>query len=273
MRYALRVTKRQVRKLPLLLRMLGTNHVQDAIRRPNGLPLWQLLYCVSGSGEIRFADRRSVVRPGQMAMLPPFEQHSYQKLDEEWVVHYLGFNGTACLSLISGMGLGQSGVLSLAHPEQFLAHVREMEAILTGQLQGKNLRCSKELYSTLVDLSLDVTRLPMMELSESSGLSREVMLYLEDHYAEEITLDQLSAHFHLTPEYLCARFKEETQQTIMKYLKGIRIHQAKIKLMEMPDANLTEIGRLCGFHSLSYFGKVFREATGYTPHTYRLGVR
>ena len=41
--------------------------------------------------------------------------------------------------------------------------------------------------------------------------------------------------------------------------------------MERPDAPLREIAEACGFRSLSYFGKVFREATGFTPQGYRLG--
>ena len=42
--------------------------------------------------------------------------------------------------------------------------------------------------------------------------------------------------------------------------------------MEQPDASLREVCQACGFHSLSYFGKVFREATGFTPQGCRLGA-
>ena len=252
--------------------MLGTQHRQNPIRRPHGLPMWQLIFCVSGSGSVRLEGRRSMVRPGQLLLLSPSEQHSYAPAGGEWVVHYLGFTGSACRSLLSALGLVQSGVCHLGHPEQFLGHVQTLEGILSENLPEKHLLCSKELYGALLDLSLDITRVTQAEYEQVTGLAREVILYLEDHYGEELTLDVLSAQFHLAPEYLCTRFKAETGQTIMQYLKGIRIHQAKLRLMEMPDASLAEIGALCGFHSLSYFGKVFREATGFTPHAYRLGV-
>ena len=108
--------------------------------------------------------------------------------------------------------------------------------------------------------------------SEAPGIAREIRYYLEEHYAEEVSLEVLAAHFHLAPEYLCERFKAETHQTIMKTLRGIRIHHAKIKLLEMPDIGLAEVGRLCGVRSPSYFGKVFRESTGFTPQAYRLGA-
>ena len=99
-----------------------------------------------------------------------------------------------------------------------------------------------------------------------------MILYLEDHFAEDISLDSLSERFHRTPEYLCTLFKEATGETIMRYLRRIRIHQAKLRLMGSPDASLREIAEECGFRSVSYFGKVFREATGFTPQAYRLGA-
>ena len=42
--------------------------------------------------------------------------------------------------------------------------------------------------------------------------------------------------------------------------------------MDRPDAPLREVSEACGFHSVSYFGKVFRAATGFTPQGYRLGT-
>ena len=63
-----------------------------------------------------------------------------------------------------------------------------------------------------------------------------------------------------------------TGKTISRYLRRVRIHRAKVLLMEQPDASLREVCQACGFHSLSYFGKVFREATGFTPQGCRLGA-
>ena len=108
--------------------------------------------------------------------------------------------------------------------------------------------------------------------AEATGMEKEMILYLEDHYSEDISLDGLAAHFQRTPEYLCSIFKAATGETISHYLRRIRIHRAKVLLMERPDTGLREISEACGFHSVSYFGKVFREATGFTPQGYRLGV-
>ena len=272
MRYSVSVTKRQYARIPLLLRALGIDHLQDPIYRPDGFPVWQLFYCVSGSGEFRLEGWRGILRPGQAALLAPNEAHSYRSLDGDWVLHYVGFEGSLCQKLLACLGLGQSGLFSLAHPELLPGHLLAVERILLEAEPDSGLRSSKALYSMLLDFSQSLTRLPDSRYAKATGIEKEMIHYLEDHYPEDISLDGLAAHFRRTPEYLCSIFKAATGETIFHYLRRIRIHRAKVLLMERPDAGLREVSEACGFHSLSYFGKVFREATGFTPQGYRLGA-
>ena len=272
MRYSISVTKRQRERIPLLLRSVGINHLQEPIRRPNGFPLWQVFYGVSGSGEFFLDGERAVLRPGQIAVLEPHMKHGYQSSGGDWTVHYVGFEGDACIRILNCLRLSRQGIYSLADPGLFLSHLSALEQ-LASVSKPQHILCSKELYNLLLDLSGGVRRLPMSQAEEGSGLVKEIILYLEDHFAQDLSLDDLSAHFHKTPEYLCSVFKSVTGETIMHYLRRIRIHHAKVLLMESPDTGIKDISRSCGFGSVSYFGRVFRETTGYTPQGYRLGVK
>ena len=272
MRYSISVTKRQRERIPLLLRSIGINHLQEPIRRPNGFPLWQIFYGVSGSGEFFLDGERAVLRPGQIAVLEPHMNHGYQSSGGDWTVHYVGFEGDACIRILNCLRLSRQGIYSLADPGLFLSHLSALEQ-LASVSKPQHILCSKELYNLLLDLSGGVRRLPMSQAEEGSGLVKEIILYLEDHFAQDLSLDDLSAHFHKTPEYLCSVFKSVTGETIMHYLRRIRIHHAKVLLMESPDTGIKDISRSCGFGSVSYFGRVFRETTGYTPQGYRLGVK
>ena len=254
MRYSISVTKRQRERIPLLLRSVGVNHLQEPIRRPNGFPLWQIFYGVSGSGEFFLDGERAVLHPGQIAVLEPHVRHGYQSQGGDWVVHYVGFEGDACIRILNCLRLGTSGIYSLSDAGHFLSHLDTLEQLASV-------------------LSGGVRRLPMSQAAEGSGLIKELILYLEDNFAQDLSLYDLSAHFHKTPEYLCSAFKSVTGETIMHYLRRIRIHHAKVLLMETPDAGIKDISRSCGFSSVSYFGRVFRETTGYTPQGYRLGVK
>ena len=272
MRYSFQVSRRQSARIPLILRALGIDHLQDPIRRPGGFPMWQIFYCVSGTGEFFAEGSRFVQRPGQIALLPPHTRHGYHSLGGDWVLHYLGFEGLMCPRLMAVLGLGDAGVYEPADPARFLAQLRELETMAVAR-ETEHRRLSAALYALLLDLSAQLRRLPDSRASEGEGPEKEMILYLEDHFQEDISLDTLAAQFRRTPEYLCSVFKAATGETISHYLRRIRVHQAKVLLMERPDASLREISEACGFHSVSYFGKVFREATGFTPQGYRLGTR
>ena len=272
MRYSINVTKRQRERIPLLLRIVGIGDLQEPIRRPNGFPLWQIFYGVSGNAEFFLDGERAVLHPGQIAILEPNIRHGYKSLGGDWVIHSLGFDGDACVRILNCLRLNRQGIYSLSNPGLFRSHLL-MLAQLASAAKPQLDFCSKELYSLLLDLSGNVRRLPMSPVVEGSGLIKEIVLYLEDHYAEDLSLDDLSAHFHKTPEYLCSSFKSVTGETIMHYLRRIRIHHAKVLLMQAPDAGIKDVSVSCGFNSVSYFGRVFKEITGYTPQGYRLGIK
>ena len=271
MLYSIRVSRRQRERVPLLLRSIGIDHLQEPIRRPQGFPLWQLFYGVSGSGEFYIDGIRAVLHPGQIALLEPHTRHGYQSLGGDWMLHYLGFDGPLCQQLLRTLGIGESGIYVPSIRESFFSRLRVLEQTARSP-EVSPVRGSAELYALLLELSEGLTRLPDSHISEGESLEKEVILYLEDHFSEDISLDVLAEQFHRTPDHLCSRFRAATGETVMHYLRRIRIHHAKIRLMESPDKGIQEIAEACGFHSASYFGKVFREATGFTPQTYRMGV-
>ena len=78
MDYTVRVTKQQYINTPLVLRMAGIDHIQEKVNRPSGLPVWQILYGASGTGNIRIEESRYNLGEGQIAVLPPHTGHQYE---------------------------------------------------------------------------------------------------------------------------------------------------------------------------------------------------
>lgn len=271
MQYSIYVTRRQAQKAPLIFRAMGVDHEQEPINRPGGFPTWQIFYGVSGSGEFVWEDGRGVLREGQIALLSPGGAHRYESLGGSWVIHYVCFDEELSMKLLSCLGLSQSGIYSLGKRESFLDHLEALRKLALSDGPERCLQGSKEIYSFLTDLGTQLSRLPAGESAEGAGTVREVVLFLEEHYARDLSLEEIAEPFGWTPEYLCSRFREETGGTVMQYLRRVRIHRAKIRLMEDPEASLRQIAEECGFHSPSYFGKVFRESVGCTPQAYRMG--
>jgi AraC-like DNA-binding protein len=96
---------------------------------------------------------------------------------------------------------------------------------------------------------------------------RAVYQYIEVHYAERITLDQMAALTCLTKAAFCRYFRKMTRMTFVAFLNQYRISQAQKLLAQ--DRSVTEVCFACGFESLSYFTRTFRKVTGQNPLRFR----
>jgi AraC-like DNA-binding protein len=99
-----------------------------------------------------------------------------------------------------------------------------------------------------------------------------VMQWIEEHFNEAFRLDDIADTLHLSPYHLSHIFKKATGTTIVAYAQATRIRHACV-LLTSTTHTVPEIGHRVGMSSPSYFCKVFRNATGTTPHQYRLNVQ
>lgn len=108
---------------------------------------------------------------------------------------------------------------------------------------------------------------------EASGgrTSREcdlVRRYIDNHFKEDLKLDQLAKLAHLNKFYLSHAFREEFGTSPINYLISRRIEESRFLLRET-DHNLSLIAQIVGFSSPSYFSQCFSRVEGITPIEYR----
>jgi len=101
---------------------------------------------------------------------------------------------------------------------------------------------------------------------------KTVLEFIENHYGEKLTLEQLSTVAGMNPKYFCRIFRSITHQSPMDYLIEYRIQIAK-KLLEGNDLSITDIALGCGFNNNSYFTKIFHRTCGKTPNAYRTELK
>lgn len=108
--------------------------------------------------------------------------------------------------------------------------------------------------------------------SEDSGKSQvsvaDIQLYLYSHLDENITIGQLARHFFITETYLCDIFKKQTGETVVHFVRRLRIARSR-KLLASSALSLCEIAARCGYRDYSYFGKHFKADVGMSPDLYR----
>ena len=92
--------------------------------------------------------------------------------------------------------------------------------------------------------------------------------YIEMHYAEEISLEQLAESAHVSKSECIRCFKASIHMTPYKYLTEYRLSKAS-ELLLSTDEPIGSIALCVGFNQMSHFGKQFKEKTGYSPKDYR----
>ncbi|WNS43105.1 AraC family transcriptional regulator [Paenibacillus sp. MMS20-IR301] len=98
--------------------------------------------------------------------------------------------------------------------------------------------------------------------------SEQIMHYIEDHYAEEIRLEDIAEALHLSKFYLSRLFQTETGSSIMHYMTARRI-KAACRLLQTTPLSVEQIGGRVGVPNPSYFIRLFKKEVGLTPLKYR----
>ncbi|MFB9329280.1 AraC family transcriptional regulator [Paenibacillus aurantiacus] len=96
--------------------------------------------------------------------------------------------------------------------------------------------------------------------------------YIEEHYTEEISLEEVADYVHLNPHYFSKVFKQGVGDTFIDYVTGLRIERAKTLIAD-ERLSLKEVCFEAGYRDPNYFSRVFKKVTGVTPTEYRSGLR
>jgi AraC-like DNA-binding protein len=138
-----------------------------------------------------------------------------------------------------------------------------------------------ELFSILYDLAnsrnqrLLSTTTIYMESFENSDKLKLLYDFVQENYANKITLDEVSELMNMSSVSFNRFIKKRTGKTFVEYVNDVRIGYASRWLIEK-DLSISEIAFLCGFNSIANFNRVFKKNKGCTPTKYRqdfLGIK
>ena len=92
----------------------------------------------------------------------------------------------------------------------------------------------------------------------------EIFMYIENHFDEGITLDEIASVIGFSPYYFSRFFKKNTGQTFMQFLTDYRINQAKY-ILSHEKIPMIDVAEKSGFNSVKTFHHVFKEQVGMSP--------
>ena len=101
---------------------------------------------------------------------------------------------------------------------------------------------------------------------------RQIMEYIQIHYAEKITLEDLADQIHLCRSESCRLFKRYMNQSMFDYLLDYRIDRS-LELLRQAELDVTQISGQVGFANPGYYSRIFKRKMGCTPLEYRKSRR
>ena len=107
-----------------------------------------------------------------------------------------------------------------------------------------------------------------MSQTKSLEKMKTILKYVEEHYSEHITIDDMAALTYYSKSHFMKFFKQQMGTGFIEYLNDYRLTMAE-RLLKSSDASVLEIAEQSGFDNLSYFNRIFKRKYGISPGKWR----
>ncbi|MBR6595630.1 MAG: AraC family transcriptional regulator [Oscillospiraceae bacterium] len=262
-----------IRGTAKLLNVASSRYGGDWHSVPHTHDHTELFFIVSGKGQFFIQDQIFPVDVNNLVIINPNVAHTEDSLNAqplEYIV--LGIEGVELAT--SENSNGQFCILdhfeSLEISSCMRNILREMELRNTGYEDI----CQAYMEILIIRLMRSTSLAVQSEPQVISGNRQcaAVRRYIDLHFKEPLTLEQLADEVHMNKYYLSHAFKREYGVSPINYMISRRVEESKYLLAET-DLPMSQISQLLGFSSLSYFSQVFRRSQNESPMEYRKNTR
>lgn len=99
-----------------------------------------------------------------------------------------------------------------------------------------------------------------------------ILEYIHNNFSNNVTLEDIAETVHISKSECCRCFKKYLRMSPFEYLMQYRIIEAS-SILKNTNKSISEIMNLVGFNDASYFTKIFKRFTKYTPTQYRKQIK
>ncbi|KIL40403.1 response regulator [Gordoniibacillus kamchatkensis] len=147
-----------------------------------------------------------------------------------------------------------------------IRHTEELDAYHDAFHQIRSAVTPEQLEAAI--LGIADTTIGFLVSDVRSPIVQQVLKYIHQAYAEELSLKMLGAHFHIHPVYLGQLFHKEMNETFTEYMNRYRVEKAK-ELLKTTTLKVQGIAKDVGYSEVGYFYKQFKKYVGISPTDYR----
>lgn len=255
------------RHLPFTIESLGVNWNQLPVQRPDGYPDYHWLQTQSGQGEIFVGDHRYLLKKNAGILIAPFTPHTYAAIGETpWVTAFTTIGGIFADRI--GVWLQGNNVIYIEDASDLLQwQLTLVHDFEHHQISSQGL--ALEAYHFLLKISEHLDYPDHSEHKLFEQYMRPTIVFIEAHYAEDLSVESLAENIFVTPQYLTRLFQRFFDMSVSVYLSRFRIKKSKELLVTKKETEIQVISQLAGFKSSSHFIATFKKFTGQTPAAFR----
>ncbi len=156
-----------------------------------------------------------------------------------------------------------------AWQKEILDRMRDIYALSLAPTGDFELRVHMTLLDIWSKLYQYFSTLPEKESKSIHHLQRlrDIISYIQEHYNEKITLDDVARSASICQSECCRFFKKHMNMTIFDYILYLRI-QNSLPLLKTAES-ITDVSTAVGFTSSSYYSQIFKRQMGCSPLEYK----
>ncbi len=225
-------------------------------------------YVLRGKGIYRAHRKTYPIGEGDAFLIVPGELIYYEAdQDDPWVYTWIGFQGIKIRDYLSRTTLLEHPVfrydrddrIRICHDKMYLA---------SRFRTNTDMAMNSVLYEYLFLLAEKFPQTRISPEKRRNACVRETLEYMELHYENDISIQQIADRLYVSRTYLHRIFKETTGRSLKEHLIDIRMKRA-CRYLSQTDFPVSAIARSVGYEDPLYFSKLFRQKKGIPPTEYR----
>jgi AraC-like DNA-binding protein len=234
----------------------------------------EILYISQGEGEVTIGQTTHPVTSGDLIVYNPNTPHleDYTNSTATPVIYHFALTNLSVKGLQKDMLLpsGEHPIFSTGIYRSKMETYCELiiDECKTQQL-GYN-HVSGNLLNSMLILMLRMIDHRSKRLGETlkKPLGSQIKAFIDANFKENLSLKELSEHFHVSPFHISHLFREENGISPINYFINCRIDEAKKLLINTPFT-IRQIAEMVGYKNISHFYTQFKKSANQPPGLYR----
>lgn len=235
-----------------------------------------LIYMHSDGGNIVFEDKIYPIKKGSLCFIGKKKMHytmpSVPEVYDRSKLSVTSDEHLLILSLFSDKNgfcglFAEDRAVYAQIPEKIQPEVEKLIDEIN-DYRNDEKHFETKLICNYINLLIYIDKYTNDERPVQSGFAYNTLEFINSHISENISIDDICRYVHMSKYHFCRKFKSTTGVSVMEYLLKTRIAKSK-NLLYDKSLSVTDVAVKCGFSSVSYYCRVFKEQTGKTPLEYR----